>query len=173
MPLAGNGTDATSQRALRALRTDVIPTHPVHGCRGRRRTSAGNLAFSTDFNDHLRSSIAPVFVFVMGLAFLLMLGAFRSVTIAAVSVLLNLLSVGAAFGIMVAIFQHGWGAALVGTTAVGRDRVVDPALRLRRPVRAVDGLPRVRGLPDPGGARPRPADPRGDLDRHPQLRRAW
>src|SRR3954447_8883823 len=118
VPLAGNGTDDTSQRALRTLRQDVIPA-TLSQMPGVEAHVSGNLAFSTDFNDHLRSSIAPVFLFVMGLAFLLILAAFRSVTIAAVSVLLNLLSVGAAFGIMVAIFQKGWGASLVGTTAVG------------------------------------------------------
>jgi len=56
---------------------------------------------------------------VLVLAFLLMLISFRSVTIAAVSVLLNVLSMGAAFGVMVAVFQHGWGAGLVGTEGVG------------------------------------------------------
>ena len=61
----------------------------------------------------------PVILFVMVLAFLLMLVAFRSVTIAAVSVLLNLLSMSAAFGVMVAVFQHGWGASLVGGGDVG------------------------------------------------------
>jgi RND superfamily putative drug exporter len=55
----------------------------------------------------------------MCVAFLLMLFSFRSLTIAAVSILLNLMSVAAAFGVMVAIFQHGWGAGLVGTAGVG------------------------------------------------------
>ena len=59
----------------------------------------------------------PVFAFVLLLAFLLMLVAFRSVAIATVSVVLNLLSVAAAFGVMAAVFQHGWGAGLVGTEA--------------------------------------------------------
>jgi RND superfamily putative drug exporter len=72
-----------------------------------------------DFNDQLRRSIAPVFLFVMGVAFLLMLVSFRSVTIAAASILLNLLSVAASFGVIVAVFQHGWGAGLVGTAGVG------------------------------------------------------
>ena len=66
-----------------------------------------------------RQVIVPVILFVMVLAFLLMLVAFRSVTIAAVSVLLNVLSMAAAFGVMVAVFQHGWGAGLVGGGDVG------------------------------------------------------
>jgi RND superfamily putative drug exporter len=86
---------------------------------GVRAHVAGDLAFSMDFNDQLRRSIIPVFLFVMCVAFLLMLFSFRSVTIAAVSVLLNLLSVAASFGVIVAIFQHGWGAGLVNTAGVG------------------------------------------------------
>jgi RND superfamily putative drug exporter len=79
----------------------------------------GNLPFSMDFNDQLRRVIGPVFLFVMVIAFLVMLVSFRSVTIDTVSILLNLLSVAASFGVMVAVFQHGWGASLVGTHAVG------------------------------------------------------
>ncbi len=55
----------------------------------------------------------------MAAAFVLMLAALGSVVIAATCVLLDLLSVGAAYGVMTAVFQHGWGAALVGTHAVG------------------------------------------------------
>ena len=61
----------------------------------------------------------PVVAFVLLLAFLLMVVAFRSVTIAVVSVVLNVMSMAAAFGVMVAVFQHGWGAGLVGSRGVG------------------------------------------------------
>jgi RND superfamily putative drug exporter len=118
VPLAGNGSDDTSLRALRTLRQEVIPG-TLSTVDGVRVYVGGDLAFSTDFNDQLRRNIVPVLVFVMGMAFLLMLYSFRSVTIAAVSVLLNLLSVGASFGVIVAVFQHGWGAGLVGTQGVG------------------------------------------------------
>lgn len=118
VPLAGDGTDVTSQRAIDALRDDVIPA-TFGKVPGVRAHVGGDLAFSVDFNDQLRRSIAPVFVFVMGLAFVLLLVAFRSLVVAAVSVLLNLLSVAAAFGVMVAVFQHGWGAGLVGAEGVG------------------------------------------------------
>jgi putative drug exporter of the RND superfamily len=118
VPLAGNGSDDTSLRALRTLQREVVPA-TLSRVDGVRAYVAGDLAFSTDFNDQLRRSIGPVLVFVMGMAFLLMLFSFRSVTIAAVSVLLNLLSVAASFGVIVAVFQHGWGAGLVGTAGVG------------------------------------------------------
>ncbi len=118
VPLAGNGTDGTSVRALETLREDVVPA-TFGDLEGAEAHVGGMLAFSEDFNAQLERSIAPVIVFVMVLAFLLMLVAFRSVTIAAVSVLLNLLSMAAAFGVMVAVFQHGWGADLVGGGDVG------------------------------------------------------
>ncbi len=118
VPLAGNGSDATSVRALEALRGDVVPA-TFGQVPGAETHVGGELAFSQDFNAQLERSIAPVILFVMVLAFLLMLTAFRSVTIAAVSVLLNVLSMAAAFGVMVAVFQHGWGASLVGGGDVG------------------------------------------------------
>jgi RND superfamily putative drug exporter len=118
VPLAGNGSDATSVTALEALRGDVVPA-TFGRVPGAETHVGGELAFSQDFNAQLERSIAPVILFVMVLAFLLMLTAFRSVTIAAVSVLLNVLSMAAAFGVMVAVFQHGWGASLVGGGDVG------------------------------------------------------
>lgn len=116
--LAGSGSDATSVRALEALRQDVIPAS-FGRVPGTETYVTGNLAFSRDFNAHLKQAILPVVLFVLVMAFGLMLLAFRSVTIAAVSVLLNVLSMAAAFGVMVAVFQHGWGAGLVGAHGVG------------------------------------------------------
>ena len=118
VPLAGNGSDSTSVRALRTLRDTLVPT-TLSTVDGVHAYVAGNLAFSVDFNDQLRHSLMPVLIFVMGMAFLLMLFSFRSVTIAAVSILLNVLSAAASFGVIVAVFQHGWGASLVGSRGVG------------------------------------------------------
>jgi hypothetical protein len=67
VPLAGSGTDATSLRALRTLCADVIPT-TLSTVDGAHAYVAGDLAFSTDFNDRLRVSIIPVLIFVMGMA---------------------------------------------------------------------------------------------------------
>jgi RND superfamily putative drug exporter len=117
VPLAG-GTDASSTRALRTLRNQVVPS-TLSSVPGLRAYVAGDLAFSVDFNTAIHRSIVPVLIFVLALAFVLMLVAFRSVTIAAVSVVLNMLSLFAAFGVIVAVFQHGWGSSLVGTHAVG------------------------------------------------------
>jgi RND superfamily putative drug exporter len=118
VPLAGNGADAASVHALNTLRNQVVP-QTLDKLPGAQVAVGGRLAFGIDFNDQLRHSIAPVFLFVLVVTFLLMLIAFRSAVIAATAIALNLLSVGAAYGVMTAIFQHGWGASLVHTQAPG------------------------------------------------------
>jgi uncharacterized membrane protein YdfJ with MMPL/SSD domain len=116
VPLAGDGDDATSRHALATLRGRVVPA-TVGGVATAYVT--GQLAQSADFTAQLRRDIVPVFAFVMIVTFLLMLVAFRSVAIAVTAILLNLLSVAAAYGVMVAVFQHGWGAGLLGTAPAG------------------------------------------------------
>jgi putative drug exporter of the RND superfamily len=98
---------------------DTIVPATVGKIPGGQAFVGGTLAASIDFNNQLRHGSVPVFVFVLGITFLLMLTAFRSIVIAATTIALNLLSVGAAYGAMVAVFQHGWGAALIGTRAPG------------------------------------------------------
>lgn len=79
----------------------------------------GMAADSADFTAALNDAMPIVIAGVLGLAFLLLLAAFRSPWLAATVVALNLLSVGAAYGVLVAIFQHGWGADLLGVTETG------------------------------------------------------
>jgi putative drug exporter of the RND superfamily len=118
IPLAGTGTDAVSQHALTTLHNTIVPA-TVGKIPGGEALVAGNLAQSNDFNSQLQHGIVPVILFVLGITFILMTIGFGSITIAATTIGLNLLSVGAAYGIMVAVFQHGWGAGLIGTTAPG------------------------------------------------------
>ncbi|MFM9628546.1 MULTISPECIES: MMPL family transporter [Streptomyces] len=118
VPLAGDGSDATSKKALTTLRETLVPD-TVGKVAGTTALVRGDLAFSVDYNDQLKKSIVPVFAFVLGVTFLLMLFSFRSPVIALTSIALNLLSVGAAYGVMTAVFQHGWGASLVGTEGIG------------------------------------------------------
>jgi len=66
----------------------------------------------------LADNLPTVFAFVLGLSFLLLLVAFRSIVVPIKAIVLNLLSVGAAYGMVVAVFQHGWGADLLGFTQV-------------------------------------------------------
>ncbi|MDG4784710.1 MMPL family transporter [Micromonospora sp. WMMD1102] len=116
--LAGSGVDAASEQAVRTLREQVVP-RTVQGVDGAEVLVTGQAADSVDFNAALARSVPLVFGFVLGLAFLLMLVSFRSVVVAATAIVLNLLSVAAAYGLLVLVFQHGWGEALLGFESVG------------------------------------------------------
>ena len=118
VPLAGGGTDATSNNALTVLRTKALPA-TLGKVPGVSYAVGGLTAGNTDFNAQLASRIQWVFAFVLGLAFLLLCTTFRSVYIPALSICLNLLSVSAAYGVMVLIFQQGHLQKLLGFTAYG------------------------------------------------------
>jgi RND superfamily putative drug exporter len=118
IPLAGSGDDATSRQALTTLHDSIVPA-TVGKIPGGTALVGGDLASRIDWNNQMGRSIVPVILFVMGITFVLMLFAFGSLTIAATSMALNLLSVGAAYGALTAVFVHGWGAWLVGTEAPG------------------------------------------------------
>jgi RND superfamily putative drug exporter len=118
IPIVGNGTDSRSNAALTALRDKVIP-NTVGKIEGVDAPVTGMTAGSTDFNDLVRSRAPLVFVFVLSLAFLLLLATFRSVVIPIKAITLNLLSVGAAYGVMVWIFQDGHLENLLGFQSIG------------------------------------------------------
>src|SRR6516165_7729273 len=118
VPLAGGGTDATSDNALATLRTQVLPATLGH-VPGISYAVGGLTAGNHDFDAQLASRVQWVFTFVLGLAFLLLCATFRSVSIPALSIGLNLLSVGAAYGLMVWIFQDGHLQGLLGFTPYG------------------------------------------------------
>jgi putative drug exporter of the RND superfamily len=118
VPLAGSGTDATSNRALATLRTQALPD-TFGQVPGISYAVAGLTAGNHDFDAQLAKTVPWVFAFVLGLAFLLLMRTFRSVYIPALSIVLNLLSVGAAYGLMVLIFQDGHLERLLGFTAYG------------------------------------------------------
>jgi len=118
VPLAGSGTDATSEHALTVLRTQALPATLGH-VPGISYAVTGLTAGNHDFDAQLAKTLPWVFTFVLGLAFLLLMATFRSVYIPALSIVLNLLSVGAAYGLMVLIFQDGHLAGPLGFTAYG------------------------------------------------------
>ncbi|MEV0736931.1 MMPL family transporter [Streptomyces sp. NPDC050549] len=118
VPLVGGSDQDKAAKSLEKLRDEVRPA-TLGKVDGVRAPITGQVAGSHDFNDQLLGSVVPVFAFVVVFAFLLMLLSFRSLTVAITSIALNLLSVGAAYGILVAVFQHGWGASLVGAEGVG------------------------------------------------------
>jgi RND superfamily putative drug exporter len=118
VPLVGGSDQDKAAKSLEKLRDEVRPA-TLGKVDGVQAPITGQVAGSKDFNDQLIGSVVPVFAFVVVFAFLLMLLSFRSLTVAITSIALNLLSVGAAYGILVAVFQHGWGASLVGAEGVG------------------------------------------------------
>ncbi|MFE6939239.1 MMPL family transporter [Streptomyces chartreusis] len=118
VPLVGGSDLDKAGASLDKLRDDVRPA-TLGKVDGLEAPITGQVAGSKDFNDQLAGAVVPVFAFVVVFAFGLMLLSFRSLTIAITSIVLNLLSVGAAYGILVAVFQHGWGASLVGAEGVG------------------------------------------------------
>jgi uncharacterized membrane protein YdfJ with MMPL/SSD domain len=118
VPVAGKGTDDKSYAALAKLREEIVP-QTVGRLPDVEAGVAGTTALSKDFNDQMKSAAPYVFAFVLALAFMLLLLAFRSIVIAAKAIILNLLSVAAAYGVLVLVFQYGWGKGLLGFDYTG------------------------------------------------------
>ncbi|HXR41307.1 MAG TPA: MMPL family transporter [Acidothermaceae bacterium] len=112
VPLAGNGENAAATHALATLRDEVIP-QTIGKVDGVRADVTGMTAGTEDFNALMRARAPIVFAFVLVFAFLLLLLSFRSIVIAAKAIVLNLLSVFASYGVLVAVFQWGWGESLL------------------------------------------------------------
>jgi RND superfamily putative drug exporter len=124
IPIAGNGSNGPSNAALDALRDDIVPV-TVGSLADAEVAVTGMTAQTRDFDAQMNTTAPLVFGFVLLLAFLLMLVTFRSLVIAVKAVLLNLLSVAAAYGVLVLVFQEGWGKSLLGFEATGG---IDPFL---------------------------------------------
>jgi uncharacterized membrane protein YdfJ with MMPL/SSD domain len=118
IPTIGSGNDQASVDALNKLRDDIVPA-TVGAVEGATVNVTGDAASSEDFRTNLNSRLPLIFAFVFGLAFLLMLVTFRSIVIPIKAILLNLLSVGAAYGVLVIVFQNGAGEDLLGFTSTG------------------------------------------------------
>jgi RND superfamily putative drug exporter len=118
VPLAGNGTDPASVSALGTLRSQVLP-ETLGKVPGISYSVAGLTAGNHDFDTQLSGRTPLVFAFVLGLAFLLLMLTFRSIAIPALSIGLNLLSVGAAYGLMTWVFQDGHLQGPLGFTPYG------------------------------------------------------
>jgi RND superfamily putative drug exporter len=127
IPIAGNGTNAASNAAFDLLRNTLVP-QTVGAVPDSEAGVTGRTAGWRDQADELKSNLLPVVGFVLLLAFGLMLVAFRSVVVAVKAIVLNLLSVAAAYGVMVMVFQHGWGAGLIGAGSSNGIEVVVPLL---------------------------------------------
>jgi RND superfamily putative drug exporter len=113
VPTAGRGSDAASTAALENIRERIVPA-AFAGVSGASVNVAGDAAESKDFNELLAQRLPLVIAFVLGMAFLLMLVTFRSIVVPIKAIVLNLLSVGAAYGVLVLVFQEGLGESLLG-----------------------------------------------------------
>ena len=144
-PTASRGTRST--HAARRLVPGDRRRGRRHDRRRRRRTPPRRSTTTTTCRAH-----APlVFGVVLAMAFLLLLVTFRSIVIPIKAIMLNLLSVAAAFGVLTLVFQHGWGE-IIGTAAHRRaSSSWLPGVPVRDPVRPLDGLPRVHPQPHQGG----------------------
>jgi RND superfamily putative drug exporter len=118
IPIAGNGNDSASNAALDTLRDDLVPA-TVGALPDATTGVGGNTAVSRDFQQQFRQRTPLVFAFVFALTFVLMLLAFRSIVIAGKAIVLNALSVAAAYGILVLVFQDGIGRGLIGASSGG------------------------------------------------------
>jgi RND superfamily putative drug exporter len=118
VPLAGNGTDSVSNSALLELRDQVLPA-TLGKVGGLSYAVSGNTASNYDDVASLNTRTPIVLAVVALLAFALLLIAFRSVPISALSVGLNLLSVAAAYGLITFVFQDGRLQGVLGYTSYG------------------------------------------------------
>ncbi|HEX7223020.1 MAG TPA: MMPL family transporter [Candidatus Limnocylindrales bacterium] len=111
--LAGSGNDLRNRDIVREVRREVVPE--VFGrLDGVRALVAGDAAYTLDIVDFYADGMPLVMAFVLGLSFVLLLIAFRSIVIPIKALLLNLLSTAAAYGVLVWVFQDGNGADLIG-----------------------------------------------------------
>ena len=114
----GKGTDAASDESVRVLREEVVPS-TVGKLAGAEVAVTGTTAMSKDFLDTMKSHLPIVFGFVLALAFILLLVTFRSIVVPIKAIILNLLSVGSAYGILTLVFQDGHGEKALDFTSVG------------------------------------------------------
>ncbi len=118
LPLAGAGNNKQSRHAISVLRHELIP-QTIGRIPGVRTAVTGVVAEDVDFTHQLKHGLPYVLVFVLLLAFLLLLVTFRSLVVPVKAMILNLLSVGASYGVLVLVFQHHWAEPLLGFTSNG------------------------------------------------------
>ena len=116
LPTTGEGTDDLSNKAVDALRDDIVP-NTVGKTAGVEAYTTGEAAATADFNDAMIGHLPYVFAFVLSAAFLLLLVTFRSIVIPLKAIALNMLSVGSAYGLLTLVFQHGLGKSIGLTEA--------------------------------------------------------
>jgi uncharacterized membrane protein YdfJ with MMPL/SSD domain len=119
IPMQGDGTNAASQHALDTLRGGIVDDTVGRAPGVDHAYITGVTAGTQDFNSLLKSKAPIVFAFVLSLAFLLLLVTFRSIVIPIKAIVLNLLSVGASYGLLTWVFQDGRFEKTLGYQANG------------------------------------------------------
>jgi RND superfamily putative drug exporter len=116
----GDPNGETAQAAVRTLRSDYLPTAFAGTglVAGTDVLTTGQTSYVIDYLDTINGATPWVFLLVLGLSFVLLMVVFRSVIVPLKAIIMNLLSVAAAYGLMVAVFQKGWGADLLGLQKV-------------------------------------------------------
>jgi putative drug exporter of the RND superfamily len=112
VPVQGDPVQGPAIKAIRDLRTHLLPA--ALGGTGAQVLVGGKTAENAEYFDAVTNPTPYVLAFVLGLSLILLMIAFRSLVIAVVSILLNLLSVGAAYGLLTLVFIHGYGASFFG-----------------------------------------------------------
>ena len=112
VPVRGDPAGEKAIAAVRDLRDHLVPA-AFHGTDADPLVG-GSTSESVDYLDNVTSPAPLVFAFVLGLSFVLLTIAFRSIAVALTAIVLNLLSVGAAYGLLVLVFEHGVGAGVLG-----------------------------------------------------------
>ncbi len=118
LPLSGAGDNTSSKHAIAVLRDDLVP-QTLGRIPGVEVAVTGDTAEDVDFTNQMKHGVPYVVVFVLSLAFLLLLVAFRSIVVPLKAIVLNLLSVAASYGVLVLVFQHRWAEGLLGFKSNG------------------------------------------------------
>ncbi len=110
--LTGDLASKQAQDQVKRLRSEIIPA--TFGQSGARVLVGGTTAIDIDLFSQVRQYTPIVFVYVLGLSFILLMLVFRSIVVPIKSIIMNLLSVGAAYGVLIAVFQWGWAPGFMG-----------------------------------------------------------
>ena len=118
LPLTGAGDNSASRHAVEELRSELLP-RTFGRLPGVQTAVAGDTAEDVDFTHQMKHGMPYVIAFVLAFAFIVLLVAFRSLVVPVKAIVLNLLSVGAAYGVLVLVFQHHWAEPILGFQSDG------------------------------------------------------
>jgi uncharacterized membrane protein YdfJ with MMPL/SSD domain len=112
VPIAGDAVSEPAIEAVRDLRTEIVPQ--AFAGVDAEVLVGGDTAVELEYHDTMDTWLPRVFAFVLGLSFILLTIAFRSIVVPATAIVMNLLSVGATYGLLVLVFQEGIGNEIFG-----------------------------------------------------------